>query len=227
MPRPPRISRAAVLDEALRTLDEEGVEGLSMRRLAQRLGVTSPSLYKYVRDREGVHEAVVDAIVREITGDWHPAGGWRTELTSLAHRYFRTFRRHPNAVPLVMHRPTRNPHSLDGFEGVFGALSRDGWPPQDAARAVLLVESYALGATLTAVSPGIPPSEADLETRPSLAAALTGEHRAFRLTEEDFHLGLAMVLDGIARDLAPASAADGQDATPPTARPGEPAQPRH
>ncbi|MGI5352879.1 TetR/AcrR family transcriptional regulator C-terminal domain-containing protein [Streptomyces sp. CA-250714] len=203
MPRPPRISRPAVLDEALRTLDEEGVEGLSMRRLAQRLGVTSPSLYKYVRDREGVFEAVVDAIVQEINEGWSPTGSWRAELDGLARRYFHTFRRHPNAVPLVMRRPTRNQRSLDSFDTVLNVLTEAGWPVQDAARAVLLTESYALGATLTAVSPGIPLSPEELASRPTLAAALTGEHNTFRLTEGDFEHGLKLVLDGIAREIAP------------------------
>ncbi|NSC22168.1 TetR family transcriptional regulator [Streptomyces albus subsp. chlorinus] len=205
MPRPPRISRSAVLDEALRTLDEEGIEGLTMRRLAQRLGVTSPSLYKYVRDREGVFEAVVDVIVQEINeGAEQTTGGWRAHLNGMARRYFDTFRRHPNAVPLVMHRPTRDPRSLDGFDTIFAVLLSEGWPAQDATRAILLVESYALGATLTAVSPGIPSTE-ELESRPSLAAALIGERRAFRLTEDDFDHGLKIVLDGIARETAPSS----------------------
>ncbi|WP_369208778.1 TetR/AcrR family transcriptional regulator, partial [Streptomyces sp. PU-14G] len=220
MPRPPRISREAVLDEALRTLDDEGVEGLSMRRLAQRLGVTSPSLYKYVRDREGVFEAVVDAIVQEINEDWQPVGGWRAELDGMARRYFHTFRRHPHAVPLVMHRPTRNPRSLDSFDTVLGVLLAEGWPAADATRAVLLIESYALGATLTAVSPGIPPTPEDLAARPSLAAALTeGGHRSFRLTEDDFLLGLKTVLDGIARDLAPSTLSAGTPAAPSAATP--------
>ncbi|MBO8195585.1 TetR/AcrR family transcriptional regulator C-terminal domain-containing protein [Streptomyces oryzae] len=203
MPRPPRISRPAVLDEALRTLDEEGIEALSMRRLAQRLGVTSPSLYKYVRDREGVFEAVVDAIVQEINEGWSPTGSWRAELDGMARRYFRTFRRHPHAVPLVMHRPTRNQRSLDSFDTVLNVLTAAGWPVRNAARAVLLTESYALGATLTAVSPGVPLTSEDLASRPTLAAALIGEHSTFRLTEEDFEHGLKLVLDGIARELAP------------------------
>ncbi|WP_432082736.1 TetR/AcrR family transcriptional regulator [Streptomyces sp. WAC 04229] len=203
MPRPPRISRDAVLGEAVRILDEEGAEALTMRRLAQRLGVTSPSLYKYFRSLEEVLEAVTDVIVREIgTRSIHHAH-WRAELTELARGYFRVFQRHPNAMPLVMRRPVPTTTSLTGLDAVLQVLLDSGWDIQPATRALLLVESYALGAAMTAAGSAIPHDLEQLEGRPALAAALEARHPLFRLTEADFEHGLALLLDGMARESAP------------------------
>ncbi|WP_406141585.1 TetR/AcrR family transcriptional regulator [Streptomyces sp. NBC_01089] len=203
MPRPPQISREAALAEAVRILDEEGVGALSMRRIAQRLDVSSPSLYKYFRNLEDVLDAVTDEVVREIGSGATYGADWRAELAELARRYFRTFQRHPNAILLVMRRPVRSEASLTGLDAVLRGLTDSGWETERAIRAVLLVESYSLGAAMTAVSSGVTDDPALLAGRPALAAALTGGHPAFRLDAPDFEHGLTFMLDGLDREIAP------------------------
>lgn len=207
MPRPPRISRSTAVTTALRILDDEGPGALSMRRLAQRLGVTSPSLYKHFRDLDDLVDALVDAVVHEInTGPvraGEPATSWRDELSRLARRYCATFRRHPHALALVMRRPLRSRTSLTGLDSLLGLLHRSGWDTAAATRALLLVESYAMGAAFTAASAGFAAEPDELARHPALAAALTS-HPDLRLGAPDFEHGLTMLLDGIARDLAPA-----------------------
>ncbi|NLU66185.1 TetR/AcrR family transcriptional regulator C-terminal domain-containing protein [Streptomyces sp. HNM0574] len=206
MPRQPRISRSAAVSEALRLLDEEGLGAVTMRRLAQRLGVTSPSLYKHFRDLEDVLDAVADEVSRRISADAGGPAPWRQELTDLARRYSRTFQQHPNAMPLVMRRPLRSENSLSALDTLLQNLLDGGWETACAARAVLLVESYALGAAMTAASGGFTAGPGELGHRPALAAALGGTHPGLRLGGADFEHGLTMLLDGIARELAPAGA---------------------
>ncbi|MEV0600412.1 TetR/AcrR family transcriptional regulator [Streptomyces sp. NPDC050315] len=191
------------MSEAVRILDAEGADGLSMRRLAQQLGVTSPSLYKHFTNLEEVLEAVTEVIVSEIGTRPPRHEHWRAELADLARRYFRVFQRHPNAIRLVMRRPVRSATSLTGLDAVLQVLLESGWETRRATRAVLLVESYALGAAMTASSSGIPQGPELLEGRPALAAALRGPHAEFRLAEEDFEHGLTLLLDGMERDDEP------------------------
>ncbi|MFC7341361.1 TetR/AcrR family transcriptional regulator [Saccharopolyspora griseoalba] len=204
MPRPPLISREAAVAEAVRVLDDEGVGALSMRRIAQRLGVSSPSLYKHFRDLDDVLDAVADAIIEEITSQLpHDTTSWRHELDQLARRYRDTFRNHPHALALVMRRPVRSESSLAGLNAVLQILLDDGWSAARAARALLLVESFAFGAALTSASAGFAGEVG--AGFPALSAALSGSHPKLRLGSEDFEHGLELLLDGIAAELSPAN----------------------
>lgn len=89
-----------------------------------------------------------------------------------------------------MRRPVRAATSLTGLDAVLRVLVDGGWEMQRATRAVLLVESYALGAALTAVGGGLADDAGQLKDRPVLAAALRGPHAGFRFTEDDFGHGL-------------------------------------
>lgn len=207
MPRPPLISRTTAVAEAVRVLDDEGLGALSMRRLAQRLGVTSPSLYKHFRDLDDVLDAVAEAIAEEINSraPHESPTSWRIELAELARRYRETFGRHPHAAALVMRRPLRNESSMAGLDAVLQTLLDHGWDPPRATRALLLVESYAFGAALTSVSAGFAEDVGD--AHPALAMALSGSHPRLRLRTDDFEHGLTMLLDGIDAELSPTAQA--------------------
>ncbi|WP_051846410.1 TetR/AcrR family transcriptional regulator [Streptomyces sp. NRRL F-5053] len=221
MPRPPRLSRTAAVTTALRILDEEGPGALSMRRLAQRLDVTSPSLYKHFRDLDDLLDAVADAVARRInaaiTRETEHLDGWRAELSVVARCYCLTFRRHPHTLALVMRRPLRSRASLAGIDDMLAVLLGRGWGLPEATRALLLVESYAMGAAFTAASAGFVADSAELARHPALSAALSGSHPDLRLGTDDFEHGLTMLLDGIARDLAPKAARETARETAPDA----------
>src|SRR5512143_3729893 len=79
--RPP-LDRARIVAEALRIVDDEGVEALSLRRLAEGLGVTPMSIYWHVRDKAELVDLVGQAVLAEI--ELPPAfGDWREQLTDL------------------------------------------------------------------------------------------------------------------------------------------------
>ncbi len=204
MPRKPLISRAAAVTEAVHILDERGAGALSMRGVSQRLGVRSPSLYKHFRDLDDLLDAVTEEVTAEITAQLaHDTASWRSELDQLARRYCHTFQRHPHAIPLVMGRPLRSKRSIAGLDALLQTLLDGGWSASNAGRALLLVESYALGSAMTADSAGFAAEESELDEHPALSAVLTHSHPQLRLAAQDFEHGLAMLLDSIARDLAP------------------------
>ncbi|MHA6803924.1 TetR/AcrR family transcriptional regulator [Salinifilum ghardaiensis] len=206
MPRQPLISRAAAVTEAVHLLDEHGSGALSMRSVAQRLGVRSPSLYKHFRDLDDLLDAVAEGIIDGLLADLpHETTSWRRELDQLARAYYRTFQRHPHAISLVMGRPLRSTRSIAGLDALLQILLDDGWSTSNAGRALLLVESYALGAAVTAASAGFAAADGECDEHPALSAVLADSHPHLQLGARDFEHGLAMLLDGIARDLAPAA----------------------
>ena len=97
----------------LELVDEQGIGAASMRAVSSRLGVRSMSLYRYVRDRDELLDAVVERIVNELADDpevqLRPVDGWRPYLSGMAHGVRRYALAHPRAFPLVATRPPAAP----------------------------------------------------------------------------------------------------------------------
>ena len=137
MPRPskPLLTRRGIADEALALVEEEGIEALTTRRLAKRLGVEGPSLYNHVarprrpagRDdradrRAGRHVA---ARARRLARRASPA---------FARSYRRAFAAHPHIVATDQRsRPVRTDVALRAYDQAFAAFERFGWDGHTAA----------------------------------------------------------------------------------------------
>lgn len=103
------LSREAIVNAALKHIDHEGAQGLTMRALAKELGVAPMALYRYVHGREDLLEAVVDVLLEGVRADLdtdlaHTC--WQGYLQTLAHAVRRIAVDHPTAFPLVA---TRHP----------------------------------------------------------------------------------------------------------------------
>ncbi|MFD9966468.1 TetR/AcrR family transcriptional regulator [Amycolatopsis sp. NPDC058986] len=121
----PAFSRDDVAKAAVRIADAEGLDALSMRRIATELGAGAASLYRYVRKKDEIFELMIDAVLGERTG-FSPSGDWRADLTALAHLQRETALRHRWFAGLSAGRPTHGPHSLAGLEqalSVFDGLA--------------------------------------------------------------------------------------------------------
>ncbi len=179
---PLSLSRERICREALALVDEEGLEALSMRRLGARLGVEAMSLYRHVRDKRDL----LDALHAAVLGDLQPAGepggeGWRAILGGLSRALRSTLLLHPNVVALFATRPVTAPEAVGTLEIVWAALEQAGFSPGDARKAVVAVGVLTLGHVL---------GEAHGEAAPQLGMDLPG------VAEFDF--GLEALLDGIA-----------------------------
>ena len=106
-----RLSRDIVLQAALRFVDEEGLDALTMRRLGQELGRDPMALYRYASSRaellDGVAELVLEQLV--IPAD---APDWQAQLRRTAHEFRQLALAHPNVVPLIVTRPLATPLAL-------------------------------------------------------------------------------------------------------------------
>lgn len=136
-PRKPRLSRDLVLGAALDLVDTEGLEALSMRRLAQELQCDPMSLYRYAKNRAALLDGVSERVFTELTiasGDQD----WQTQLRGIAHDIRVLALRHPNAVPLLVTRPLSTPlglrplGTLRPLERILALLIGAGFSPEDA-----------------------------------------------------------------------------------------------
>ncbi|MDH6114309.1 AcrR family transcriptional regulator [Kitasatospora sp. MAP12-15] len=110
-PRPAH-SRASIAAAAVALADAEGLDAVSMRRIAAVLGAGTMSLYNYVPKKEHLFDLMVDAISGEYELPDAPSGDVRADLRGLAHQQLAILRRHPWAVTVIVSRPSLGPNGL-------------------------------------------------------------------------------------------------------------------
>jgi AcrR family transcriptional regulator len=122
----PRLSREGIVAAAVALADRDGLSGLTMRRLAEHLGVDAMSIYYHLRDKDTLLAAMADAVVAEIVaGTEDPSSPWTERLRGLIMQARRTLLRHPWAARVIEARDTPTPAALLHLERVL-AVMRDG-----------------------------------------------------------------------------------------------------
>ncbi|MQY29244.1 TetR/AcrR family transcriptional regulator [Nocardia aurantia] len=125
-PRRTPLNRERVLRAAVALADETGLDGVSMRRLAQHLGVVPMALYKHVADKEELLDGMVDLVVTEFTAP--PADSdWRDGVRQYVLSARRTVLRHPWARPAIETRTRRTPIVLAYMDAVAGLFLGGGF----------------------------------------------------------------------------------------------------
>jgi AcrR family transcriptional regulator len=143
--RRPQLTRERVVAEALAVIAQEGVEALTMRSLAARLGVVPGALYHHVRNKEQLQDLVLDGVLAEVDGHLDPSQPWTEQLTILAHRLRQVLEDHPGVAGLLKTRDPLGPHSLALAEAFLGPLQAAGFPDREAGLAFFLLVDYTVG----------------------------------------------------------------------------------
>ncbi|GAB2719663.1 TetR/AcrR family transcriptional regulator C-terminal domain-containing protein [Nocardia thraciensis] len=131
------MTRAAVLNAALEIVDREGVEGLSMRRLAEAVGRDPMVIYRHVPNKAAVIDGVAEVVFTELSVD-AAASDWVAEVRRVAREFRRIALAHPRAVPLLVTRPLatplgqRPPATVRLLEDMLALLTRVGYAEVDA-----------------------------------------------------------------------------------------------
>ncbi len=195
---------------AIGLLDDEGLDGLTTRALAARLGVQSPALYWYVRDKAELLDLVADAIcapalvaMPALTGD----EGWREQTAAGLRRYRAVLRSHRDAPRLLAQRPPDGPVRRRLADGAVGLVLKAGFPEADAAVISLLLGHYVIGIVSEEIRIEAQAAQGDAgQALPGGAEELPNLDRlAPHLAAVDpdtlFETGLDVLLDGLERRL--------------------------
>lgn len=124
--RRPAFSREAITEAAVALADTEGLEAVSMRRVAARVGAGAMSLYSYAPDKETLLELMVDHVTGELPAPERTSGDWRAGLKAVGHLQRAHMLRHPwLPAALATHR-TPGPRALAFLEHVLAILRPSG-----------------------------------------------------------------------------------------------------
>ena len=141
------LSKQRLVVEAIRLADREGVEELSMRRLAGALGAGAMSLYHYVANKEDLLDAMIDVVFEEI--ELPPEGtDWQSAMRRRTVSAQQVLARHPWAIGLMETRTSPGPAHLRHREAVTACLRRAGFSVVMATHANWLLDGYVYGFAL-------------------------------------------------------------------------------
>jgi len=196
-PRQTLLTRQRIVEVAAALVDAEGLDAVSVRRLAAELGVQGPSLYNYFATKAEILDAVADAVIAQVDVSAFASHDWREGLRLWAHSYHAVLSAHPNIVPVLAHGPGRRPAALAMADAVYGALVDAGWPPSRATHIGALMRYLVYGSALGSFALGFAEDPQLYERYPHLQHAhrLAG-HRQ-RIDEGAFDLGLEMLIAGL------------------------------
>ncbi|MEU5160073.1 TetR/AcrR family transcriptional regulator C-terminal domain-containing protein [Streptomyces sp. NPDC020875] len=219
--RPPRqaraeppLSRDRIVTAAVALLDDEGMDRLTMRRLAERLGAGATTLYWHVETKDDVVDLAFDAIFGEapLTGSPREGAtdqGWRDDVVALLTGCRTMLLNHPwsGALPL-RRRPSMGPNFLGWLECLQSTLVRAGFRGQSVQAACWVLYNHVQCSTASQSSLHWPEEDrlaarerlrAEADRYPTLVA---GDYVLDDGWEENFRLGLRYVLDGLEARLA-------------------------
>jgi AcrR family transcriptional regulator len=213
-PRPARrtpLSRARVLQAALELADAGGVESLSMRKLAQALGVEAMSLYRHVRNKSDIVDGMVDQVFGEI--GLPPSGvDWKTAMRQRAIAARQVLARHPWSIGLMESRTTPGPATLQHHDAVIACLRQAGFSIAMVAHAYSLLDSYIYGFALEQASLPFQTSDQAVEVADSIRhqSPVDAYPHLMELAvqhvlqpgydyADEFAFGLYLILDGLER----------------------------
>ena len=188
------VTRQAVIDEALRILDDEGREALTMRRLAAAMGVEAPSLYAHIRSKDelvdGVLDSVLDAIVLPDVGP-----DVRRSLVDGFTAYRRALLRHPPIVLLMTERARYSGAQFRLVRQSIELLESSGLSTRAAVDAHVTLVAFVLGFIVQEAGRLTGPASNASAADPVMARVFATLRE--RSVDERFEVGLGLILDGI------------------------------
>jgi AcrR family transcriptional regulator len=205
------LTRERVLRAAFDRSDKDGIESLSMRKLAQELGVEAMSLYRHVRNKGEIVDGLVDLVFGEIGLPAHGVD-WKLAMRQRAISTREVLGRHSWAIGLMESRTTPGPATLQHHDAVIGCLREAGFSIAMAAHAYSVLDSYIYGFALQQASLPFKTSDEAVEVADSIWRQFPSDAYP-HLTEltvqhvlqpgydyaDEFQFGLDLILDGLER----------------------------
>lgn len=141
-----KLSRQRVIEAALRIMDAEGLEAVTMRRVGRELGVEAMSLYNHVRDKEDLLDGIREHVLSQFL-DPGTEGPWEERARLAARSWREALRAHPSMMVLISESkgPNMTPGSIRPAEVALRLLRELGLSDEDAVKAFCAVGGYIIG----------------------------------------------------------------------------------
>jgi AcrR family transcriptional regulator len=197
------LSTQAIVDTAIALADVDGLDAVSIRRVAAVLEVRPMSLYTHIVSKDELLALMANELIGTLVVEEPLPEDWREALTMCSRRTFRTFASHPWLVALLAHRPRHGPNAARQAKQLAHAVDSLRLAPDDMWTMLSIVNDYILGHAVRVATTGNTRnlvdslSEQDRAELPEVAALARTEET--RVTGDVFELGLQAVLDGVER----------------------------
>jgi AcrR family transcriptional regulator len=207
-----QLTREQVVTAAIALADRDGIGSISMRRLAQELGVEAMSLYTHVRSKDDLLDGMVDAVISMIPVDADAdAADWRTSLRRMALGARGVMLRHPWAPRTVETRAAPGSAGIAYVNAVLGILREGGFSIAQAHHALHIIGSRVLGFTQSVFDDSADPDPEAAASLPDEFAAAFPYAAEMALAvahggalgpcddDDEFEFALDFILDGLHR----------------------------
>jgi AcrR family transcriptional regulator len=216
----PSLSGEQIVAAAIQIADRDGLGGLSMRTLADELGITAMSLYGYVPSKAELLDVMADRAYGEITLRSDPAAPWQARLAALARQHWALLLSHPWLLQIAASRPLLGPGVTALYDAELTAVDGIGLTDIDMDLIVSLLDDYVRGAARGAVEAAAAQARTGMSDQqwweaygPLLAEVLDpasypvavrvgtaagAEYGAAHDPARSFRFGLQRIIDGIA-----------------------------
>jgi AcrR family transcriptional regulator len=214
-----RLSTDEVVAAAIALADAEGLAALSMRRVAEAVGVSPMSLYTYVPSKSELVDLMFDRTLATAPDPDDSIVGWRARLTFIARQRWALVERHPWFLDLALHRPPLGPNVLRKVEVMMTALDGMGLSSDEMSRVADVLQNFIAGALQSArdarqiehqsgitdeqwlemIQPALEP-HFDPDAFPAIkrmGETRNGKMRTHTERTASFEFGVARVLDGL------------------------------
>jgi AcrR family transcriptional regulator len=201
-----QLTRSRIITAAIKLIEADGVEAISMYRLATELGCSVMCLYHHVPSKCALLDGVADEVMSAIELTSMPHGRWDERLHAQAIAFRKVARTYPRCAMAAASRRPTSARILRPAENALAVLADAGFGGQDAARIVRAFLAYTIGSIVreVGVAPRLTDGEDAITARPSLRQSefpqitqLSAELRTGD-PEADFEFGLALLLQAVA-----------------------------
>jgi len=207
------LTKERIVDAALRVMDAEGLEAVTMRRIGRELGVEAMSLYNHVEDKDDILNGVTELVFTRF--DYPPfTGEWLEDAKAMAREWRRLLGLHPSVCQLLAerHKPLEGLAAFGAMDAALGLLRSAGLSDRDAAQAFNALGSYILGYVTMEQGLMLGNDEDHAKQHDMAMEALQGSgldnvvaclpHFADCSTDQQFEFGLDLIFRGIRAGVA-------------------------
>jgi AcrR family transcriptional regulator len=192
------VNPQKVRDAALELIDAEGLEALSMRKLASELGVRAPSLYHHVSGKAELLASLVEQVGAGADASWFGQRSWDEALLRWGRTYHAALATHPALAPLFVNSPGSSDSALRRIDRVHGGLVDAGWTPREATEIAAAVKFLVMGAASGSATAGFPADPGLYAGRyPRLSDAHRLASHRERVDADTVELALVALVDGL------------------------------